>query len=135
MRPRRAWQRGRGSGGRGSGGRGGGGRGSGGRVAGVAARGAPLSWYLEPSAVLRLVREHGVRGAGDRPVRASAHGARVRERPRRMASYVLGWVSGWARTARVGRIRLHVSLCLRALVREGVPGAPCARGGATASSS
>jgi hypothetical protein len=40
-------------------------------------------------------------------VRASAHGARVREHPRRMASYSLGWVSGWARTARVGRIQLQ----------------------------
>jgi len=44
-------------------------------------------------------------------VRASAHGARVRERPRRMASHSLGWVSGWARTARVGRIQLPARAC------------------------
>ena len=44
-------------------------------------------------------------------MRASAHGARVRERPRRMASHSLGWVSGWARTARVGRIQLPARAC------------------------
>jgi hypothetical protein len=52
-------------------------------------------------------------------VRASAHGARVRERPRRMASHSLGWVSGWARTARVGRIQLpaHACACERSTAR------------------
>ena len=74
-----------------------------------------ISAVLEPSAVLRLVREHGVRGL----VRASAHGARVMERPRRMASYSLGWVSGWAHTARVGRIQLpaHACACERSSAR------------------
>ena len=52
-------------------------------------------------------------------MRASAHGARVRERPRRMASHSLGWVSGWARTARVGRIQLpaHACACERSTAR------------------
>jgi hypothetical protein len=58
-----------------------------------------ISAVLEPSAVLRLVRG---------PVRASAHGARVREHPRRIVSYVLGWASGLART---DRIQLHAQVC------------------------
>jgi hypothetical protein len=81
-----------------------------------------ISAVLEPSAVLRLVRG---------PVKASAHGARVREHPRRIVSYVLGWASDLACT---DRIQLH-AVCLHDLVREGVPGETSARRGATVSSS
>ena len=86
---------------------------------------------LEPSAVLRLVREHGVRWSGEGKRARSpsegaptAHGVTLARLGERLGAHC----------PRRPHPAASSCMCLRALDREGVPGAPRARGGATASS-
>jgi hypothetical protein len=86
---------------------------------------------LEPSAVLRLVREHGVRWSGEGKRARSpsegaptAHGVTLARLGERLGAHC----------PRRPHPAASSCMCLRALVCEGVPGAPRARGGATASS-